>query len=142
MARPKRNPKNNHPGTPGKTSNDLKNAVADAVIAGGRVTIAAHNRGVRSACGWNKSKSPAPTATCGLCCLPNAERLTYTVKMGDITVVEPSALRLVVDGFDLPSGVVLGNVETYEIDETYPWHGATARRSTNAAALGSRSRTT
>ena len=55
---------------------------------------------------------------------PNAERLTYSVKMGDMTVVEPSALRLVVDGYDLPSGVVLGNVETYEIDEPYPWHGA------------------
>jgi alpha-glucosidase len=44
--------------------------------------------------------------------------------MGDTTVVEPSALRIVVDGFDLPSGVVLGNVETYQIDEEYPWHGA------------------
>jgi alpha-glucosidase len=56
--------------------------------------------------------------------LPNAERLTYTVKMGDVTVIEPSTLRMIVDGFDLPSGVVLGNVETYEINETYPWHGA------------------
>jgi alpha-glucosidase len=56
--------------------------------------------------------------------LPNAERLTYTVKMGDVTVIEPSTLRMTVDGFDLPSGVVLGKVETYEINETYPWHGA------------------
>jgi alpha-glucosidase len=55
---------------------------------------------------------------------PNAERLTYSVKMGDATVVESSALRIVVDGFDLPSGVVHGAVETYEIDEQYPWHGA------------------
>ncbi|HEY3395450.1 MAG TPA: glycoside hydrolase family 97 catalytic domain-containing protein, partial [Lacipirellulaceae bacterium] len=56
--------------------------------------------------------------------LPNAERLTFTVKMGDVTVIEPSTLRMTVDGFDLPSGVVLGKVETYEISETYPWHGA------------------
>jgi alpha-glucosidase len=56
--------------------------------------------------------------------LPNAERLTYTVKMGDVMVIEPSTLRITVDGFDLPSGVVLGKVETYEINETYPWHGA------------------
>jgi alpha-glucosidase len=56
--------------------------------------------------------------------LPNAERLTYTVTMGGTTVIEPSVLRLMVDGYDLPSGVVLGNIETYEIDETYPWHGA------------------
>jgi alpha-glucosidase len=55
---------------------------------------------------------------------PNAERLTYSVKMGDTTAVEPSTLRIVVEGYDLPSGVVLGNVETYEIDEKYPWHGA------------------
>jgi alpha-glucosidase len=55
---------------------------------------------------------------------PNAERLTYSVKMGDTTVVESSELRLVIDGYDLPSGVVLGNIETYEIDEQYPWHGA------------------
>jgi alpha-glucosidase len=55
---------------------------------------------------------------------PNAERLTFSVKIGDVTVVESSALRLVVDGYDLPSGVVLGTVETYEIDEKYPWHGA------------------
>jgi hypothetical protein len=47
---------------------------------------------------------------------PNAERLTYLVRMGDSTVVESSELRIVVDGYDLPSGVVLGAVETYEID--------------------------
>jgi alpha-glucosidase len=29
-----------------------------------------------------------------------------------------------VDGFDLSSGVVLGKVERFDIDETYPWHGA------------------
>ena len=66
----------------------------------------------------------SPNGEVRLVLLPNAERLTYAVKMGDTTVVEPSTLRMTVDGYDLPSGVVLGNVETFEIDETYPWHGA------------------
>jgi alpha-glucosidase len=56
--------------------------------------------------------------------LPNAERLTYTVTMGDTTVIEPSALMLNLDGFDLSSGVVFSNAEPYEISETYPWNGA------------------
>jgi alpha-glucosidase len=56
--------------------------------------------------------------------LPNAERLTYTVTFGNTTVVEPSPIIMKLDGFDLSSGVVLGNVERYEINETYPWLGA------------------
>ena len=66
----------------------------------------------------------SPNGNVRLVLLPNAERLTYTVKMGDTMVIEPSTLRMIVDGFDLPSGVVLGNVETYAVDESYPWHGA------------------
>ncbi len=66
----------------------------------------------------------SPNGTIRFVLLPNAERLTYTVKMGEVTVIEPSTLRMTVDGFDLPSGVVLGRVETYEINDTYPWHGA------------------
>ena len=66
----------------------------------------------------------SPDGVVQLLLAPNAERLTYTVKMGDTTVIESSALRLVVDGYDLPSGVVLGSIETYDIDESYPWHGA------------------
>jgi alpha-glucosidase len=31
-----------------------------------------------------------------------------------------------VDGFDLGAGLVFGQVETYSIDESYPWHGAHA----------------
>ena len=56
--------------------------------------------------------------------LPNAERLTYTVTFGDATVIEPSPLVMDLDGFDLSSGVVLSNVERYELRETYPWFGA------------------
>ena len=55
---------------------------------------------------------------------PNAERLTYSVRMGDTTVLEPSAIKLAVDGFDLGSGVIFNKLERYETNETYPWHGA------------------
>lgn len=56
--------------------------------------------------------------------LPNAERLSYTVAMGDTTVIAPSALKMIVDGYDLASGVIYKDTSRDEIDETYPWHGA------------------
>jgi alpha-glucosidase len=56
--------------------------------------------------------------------LPNAERLTYAVTLGDTTVIEPSSLVMNLDGFDLSSGVVFSNAERYVISETYPWNGA------------------
>lgn len=55
---------------------------------------------------------------------PNPERLTFDVTMGGTPVIEPSAIRLAIDGFDLGSGVAFEKVERSEIDETYPWHGA------------------
>ena len=54
---------------------------------------------------------------------PNAERLTFTVTLGDKIVIEPSTLVMKVDDYDLSSGVVLGKVDRYEINESYPWHG-------------------
>src|SRR6185295_4664685 len=56
--------------------------------------------------------------------LSNAERLTFTVTLGNSTVIEPSALAMKLDGFDLSSGVVFSNDERYEINETHPWYGA------------------
>ena len=53
----------------------------------------------------------------------NPERLTYTVTLDDTTVIEPSPLDMRVDGYDLSSGVIFNNLEHYNIDETYPWHG-------------------
>lgn len=69
--------------------------------------------------------------------LPNAERLSFTVKMGDTSVIEPSTLDLRLDGYDLSTGVGLGSVETFSMDETYPWHGAhsTAVNRCNGARL-------
>jgi alpha-glucosidase len=54
----------------------------------------------------------------------NPERLTWTVTLGNTTVMEPSALDMQVDGYDLSSGVIFNGLEPYSIDETYPWHGA------------------
>jgi len=56
--------------------------------------------------------------------LPNAERLTFTVTLGDATVLEPSPIVMNLDGYDLSAGVVFGKAERYEINETYPWYGA------------------
>lgn len=68
---------------------------------------------------------------------PNAERLTYTVTFGEATVIEPSALVMHLDGFDLSSGVVFSNVERYALNETYPWHGvrSTATNQCNGARI-------
>ena len=56
--------------------------------------------------------------------LPNAERVTYRVALGDTTVIEASPIVMKLDGYDLSSGVVFSNLERYEVNETYPWHGA------------------
>ncbi len=58
--------------------------------------------------------------------LPNPERLSFTLRMDGRTVVEPSPLQMTVDGYDLGAGLIYGSVETYSIDESYPWHGAHA----------------
>jgi len=66
----------------------------------------------------------SPDGNVKLTILPNAERLSFTVTLGSTIVVDPSTIVMNLDGYDLSSGVVFGNVERYEIDETYPWHGA------------------
>jgi alpha-glucosidase len=55
---------------------------------------------------------------------PNPERLTWWATRGDTPVIEPSRLDMRLDGHDLSSGVVFRALETYTIDEAYPWHGA------------------
>lgn len=55
---------------------------------------------------------------------PNPERLTFQVTMGEVTVIESSAIRLNVDGFDFGSGVVFEKVERSVIDEEYASQGA------------------
>jgi alpha-glucosidase len=68
---------------------------------------------------------------------PNAERLSYSVTMDGTTVIAPSTLSMLVDGYDLASGVILSNVARATLSETYPWHGAhsTATNHCNTATL-------
>jgi alpha-glucosidase len=69
--------------------------------------------------------------------LPNAERLTFTVALGDTTVIEPSPIVLTLDGYDLSSGVVLTGVARDEVRERYEWSGvrSTAISESNRARL-------
>jgi alpha-glucosidase len=53
----------------------------------------------------------------------NPERLTFTVTMDGTTVIDPSPLDMRLDGYNLSSGVIFNNLEVYDINETYPWHG-------------------
>ena len=54
----------------------------------------------------------------------NPERLTWSATLDEKTVIEPSPLDMRVDGYDLSSGVIFNKLETYSVDESYPWHGA------------------
>ena len=56
--------------------------------------------------------------------LPNAERLTFTVRLEGVTVLDPSPIVMKVDGYDLSSGVVFDTLVSYKIEESYPWYGA------------------
>ena len=52
------------------------------------------------------------------------ERLTYTVALGDTTVLEPSPLAMTLDGYELSTGVATSGVARDEVQESYPWSGA------------------
>jgi alpha-glucosidase len=82
----------------------------------------------------------SPDVNVKLTILPNAERLSFTVTLGNTVVIDPSTIVMNLDGYDLSSGVVFGKVERYEIDETYPWHGAhsTAVNKCNGAKISLR----
>jgi alpha-glucosidase len=79
----------------------------------------------------------SPDGNVKLTILPNAERLSFTVTLGNTVVIDPSTIVMNLDGYDLSSGVVFGNVDRYEINETYPWHGAnsTAVNNCNGAKI-------
>jgi len=66
----------------------------------------------------------SPDGNVKLTILPNAERLSFTVTIGNTIVIDPSTIVMKLDDYDLSSGVVFGNVDRYKIEETYPWHGA------------------
>ena len=79
----------------------------------------------------------SPDGNVKLTILPDAERLGFTVTLGNTVVIDPSTIVMNLDGYDLSTGVVFKNVDRYEIDETYPWHGAhnTAVNQCNGAKI-------
>ena len=69
--------------------------------------------------------------------LPNPERVTFTVALGNTTVIEPSSIVLTLDGYDLSAGVVLSGVMRDAVQERYAWSGvrSTAISDSNRARL-------
>jgi alpha-glucosidase len=57
---------------------------------------------------------------------PNPERLTLSARMDGRSVLEPSPVQMSVDGFDLGTGLIWGGLESYEVDDSFPWPGAHA----------------
>ena len=79
----------------------------------------------------------SPNGQVTLTFLPNPERLTFTVRLGETAVIEPSPIVLTLDGYDLSAGVVQTGVVRDEVHERYPWSGAvsTAVSDSNRATL-------
>lgn len=50
-------------------------------------------------------------------------RLEYAVTFRNRPVVETSPMVIVVDGVNLTEGVEVGKVDSYQLNETYPWRG-------------------
>ena len=50
-------------------------------------------------------------------------RLHFAIASPKQSIVEPSPMRFTVDSVDLADGVEVGNLETYQVYETYPWYG-------------------
>jgi alpha-glucosidase len=54
--------------------------------------------------------------------IENAQ-LKFDVRFHGEQIIEPSPLKLLLDGTDITDGVVLGKTQSYEVNETYPWRG-------------------
>ena len=50
-------------------------------------------------------------------------RLQYAVTFKEKPVIETSAIGITVDGVNLADGVLIGKVDRYQINESYPWYG-------------------
>jgi len=70
-----------------------------------------------------KVEVTSPDGKVKLTILPNPERLTFTVTMAEAVVIEPSPIKMFLDGIDVSAGVHFNDAQRYEMDETYPWYG-------------------
>jgi alpha-glucosidase len=55
--------------------------------------------------------------------LTSGARLSYTVRFQGRTVIEDSPIGITVDGVNLSDGAQAGKMETYRVEENYPWYG-------------------
>jgi alpha-glucosidase len=53
----------------------------------------------------------------------DSNQLLWNIAAGNTPVIEPSALGIVVDGVDLGKGSVRRAVESYKVDDSFPWRG-------------------
>src|SRR5690242_1574079 len=53
----------------------------------------------------------------------NAGRLEYAVTFKNQPVIETSPMQMTLDGVSLSEGATLGDVQVYQLDETYPTRG-------------------
>jgi len=51
-------------------------------------------------------------------------RIEYSITFKGKAVIETSAIGITVDRVNLAEGVQIGKVDRYQVNETYPWHGA------------------
>lgn len=49
--------------------------------------------------------------------------LNYTVFYKDKPVIESSAIRMLIDGVAITDQVKIGRMDSYQLNETYPWYG-------------------
>jgi alpha-glucosidase len=90
----------------------------------GERTTAERSRRATRVVPFKEIRVASPNGHVAFTLLGNAERLTFKVTLDDVAVIEPSPLVLMLDGFDLSSGVTIDKVEESDLDETYPWLGA------------------
>ncbi len=65
----------------------------------------------------------SPDRSLALTVLPADGHLTWSVRAAQTVVIESSALGILVDGVDLGQGATLGRIESYRVDDSYPWRG-------------------
>jgi len=67
---------------------------------------------------------PSPNGSVQFKFFLNQGKLSYSISSHNKPVIELSPMEFTLDGIDLTEEVELGNLQPYEISETYPWRGA------------------
>lgn len=73
---------------------------------------------------WPEITVRSPGNQLAFSVLPNPERLTISVRLGDTPVLLPSGIRWGIDGYDFGAGVTFRGREDFATETTFPWHGA------------------